>query len=109
MKRRSSINFPSLVSATAPKTIAIALALLFAISASATGADQAGDDGSRPVRQVKPGQVSRAVSLRRNKVDDEVSRRQNANPLLSSRVIVTLAPGAQLAGRVQAIPRGEAA
>jgi subtilisin family serine protease len=54
---------------------------------------------------VKPGVPSGRV--KNYKVDDVVERRKNGNPLFTSRVIVTLAPGAELPASFKKYVRGQ--
>ena len=79
------------------KATALALALFAAAPLPAVAAGQGSNRQGRHLRQAleaRPGVPSRRV--RNYKVDAAVSRRQTANPLITSRVIVSLAPGAQL-------------
>src|ERR1700712_362972 len=108
MKPLSPLDFSTLATATGRKATAIALALLFTISASAKAADPDGARAGRHVRsadKAAPGEPGR--HLRRYKIDDDVSRRQNANPLHTSRVIVTLTPGAKLPAEFKRFVRGK--
>jgi len=79
------------------KTSAIVLMLLFAVSVPAKSAAQGDTRTNRHAAQglkATPGEPGRSV--RSYKLDADVSRRQSANPLATSRVIVTLTPGARL-------------
>ncbi len=79
------------------KVTAMVLALLCAVPPSAIAAGQSNTRQGRHLRQAlkaKPGVPSRRV--RNYKVDDAVSRRESGNPVATSKVIVSLAPGAQL-------------
>jgi subtilisin family serine protease len=108
MKTRSLVDFGALVTAAGGKTAVLALTLLFTIAASANAADQDGARAGRHVQQAHkavPGEPGRHV--RRYKIDDDVSRRQFGNPLHTSRVIVTLTPGAKLPSEFKRFVRGK--
>src|SRR6266478_8192053 len=88
-----------------PKRTLVALVLVaFGLSTSAMAAGnkrsnesspyQTDKHHSRPAPKVKPGLPSENV--KNYKLDDEISRRRDSNPIQTSRVIVTLVPGAQL-------------
>src|SRR5215203_936419 len=103
MKRRISVHFSTLAGTTGRKATAIALTLLFT-SAWAQAADRADSPHLRQPVKARPGEPGRLV--RRYKLDDDVSRRQNANPLHTSRVIVTLTPGGRLPAEFRRFVRG---
>jgi serine protease AprX len=70
-----------------------------AMAAGRKGSNQSNPDQpdrhhSRPAPKAKPGVPS--ANVRSYKLDDEITRRRDSNPVQTSRVIVTLAPGAQL-------------
>ena len=88
-----------------PKRTLVGLVLIaFGLSTSAMAAgnkrskagdpDQTDKHHSRPAPKAKPGLPS--ANVKNYKLDDEITRRRDSNPIHTSRVIVTLVPGAQL-------------
>src|ERR671913_332563 len=92
-----------------PKRTALTLAMLLGLSPSAMAAGKGKhESASRHIQKApkaKPGEPSRRV--KHYKMDDEVSGRQNRNPLFTSRVIVTLQPGAKLPAAFRMYARGK--
>src|SRR4051812_20000114 len=78
-----------------PKRLLIAGALVLAglpgTAAAARGTSSGPSRHNRPAPKATPGEPSNRV--RNYRVDDEVTKRAKGNPLLTSRVIVTLTPG----------------
>jgi len=88
-----------------PKRVLCAGLLLVATASTAAAAGRPNSSRHhRPVPAATPGAPSSRV--KNYKVDDEVTRRSGSNPLLTSRVIVTLAPGAQLPPQFKKYVRG---
>src|SRR4051812_16898413 len=91
-----------------PKRLLIAGALVLAglpgTAAAARGTSSGPSRHNRPAPKATPGEPSNRV--RNYRVDDEVTKRAKGNPLLTSRVIVTLTPGAQLPAQFKKYARG---
>src|SRR5205085_2616234 len=88
-----------------PKRVLCAGLLL--VATASTGAAASTPSGSRhhrPVPVATPGAPSARV--KNYKIDDETAKHAGSNPLLSSRVIVTLNHGAQLPPQFKKYARG---
>src|SRR6202790_3659391 len=96
-----------------PKRTLVALLLItFGLSTSAIASGNKSQDDaaridkhhSRPAPKAKPGVPSARVN--NYKLDDEITRRRDSNPLHTTRVIVTLVQGAELPQEFKPFARG---
>src|SRR5438552_2684456 len=72
---------------------------------SQNDADEPQSRHFRPASKAKPGEPS--ANVKDYKLDDEITRRRDSNPLHTTRVIVTLVPGAELPQEFKRFGRGK--
>ena len=93
-------------------TLAALMLVVLGLSPDAMAAGRRHDQQNKANTKHRDGEGKRAKpaapnsQVKRYKADDEVSQRKNGNPLRTSRVIVTLVPGAQLPSEFKRFAKG---